>query len=137
MFGALDVSTSALVAQRTRMDVISANLANASSIDDGNGNNVPFRRRLAILAPGADGTPAGRRAPGVHVKEIELDPSEFRKVFAPDHPLADKGGYVKYPNIDSMTEQINALEVSRAYEANIQAAEATKTMMQTAMRLLA
>ena len=42
-----------------------------------------------------------------------------------------------YPNIDSMTEQINALEVARAYEANIQAAEATKTMMQTAMRLLA
>jgi len=137
MFGALDTSTSALVAHRTRMEVISANLANVNSIDDGNGNNVPFRRRLAILTPGADGSPAGRRGQGVHVKEIELDPSAFRKVHAPDHPLADKSGYVNYPNIDSMTEQINALEVSRAYEANIQAAEATKTMMQAALRLLA
>ncbi len=136
MFGALDISTSALVAQRTRMEVISANLANVNSIDDGQGNNVPFRRRLAILAPGADGSAAGRQQPGVHVKEIELDASEFRKVHAPNHPLADEAGYVNHPNIDAMTEQINALEVARAYEANIQAAEATKNMMQAALRLL-
>jgi len=119
------------------MEVISANLANAGSIDDGSGNNVPFRRRLAILAPGADGSPEGRRRPGVHVREIELDGSAFRKVHAPGHPLADAAGYVNHPNIDTMTEQINAMEVSRAYEANIQAAEATKTMMQAALRLLA
>ncbi len=137
MFGALDTSTSALVAHRTRMEVISANIANASSIDDGHGNNVPFRRRLAILAPGSDGTSGGRRSRGVHVREIELDDSEFRKVHAPGHPLADAAGYVNHPNIDPITEQINALEVARAYEANIQAAEATKTMMQAALRLLA
>ena len=137
MFGALDTSASALVANRTRLDVISANIANANTIDDGSGNNVPFRRRLAILAPGADGSPSGRNRPGVHVQEIELDQAAFRKQFQPDHPLADEQGYVKYPNIDSMTEQINALEVSRAYEANIQAAEATKTMLRAALRLLA
>jgi len=100
MFGALNTSTSALVAQRTRMEVIAANLANAGSIDDGSGKNVPFRRRLAILSPGADGSPAGRRAPGVHVKEIEFDPSEFRKVHSPGHPLADEAGYVAHPNIE-------------------------------------
>ncbi|MEE9404160.1 MAG: flagellar basal body rod protein FlgC [Algisphaera sp.] len=137
MFGALDTSTSALIAHRTRMDVISANLANANSIDDGHGNNVPFRRRLAILSPGESGSVAGRNRSGVHVREIELDPSNFRKAYEPDHPLADDAGYVSYPNIDPMTEQINALEVARAYEANIQAAEATKTMMQAALRLLA
>ena len=137
MFGALDTSTSALVAHRTRMDVVSANLANAATTVDEHGNNVPFRRRLAVLAPGAGPGPAARGAPGVHVREIELDPSEFRKVFEPNNPLADAAGYVKHPNIDTMTEQINALEISRAYEANLQAAEATKTMMQAALRLLA
>ena len=137
MFGALDTSASALVAHRIRMEVISANIANAASIDDGEGNNVPFRRRLAILAPGADGSPAGRRRPGVHVKEIELDPSDFRLAYEPGNPLADGGGYVRYPNIDPITERINALEVARAYEANIQAAEATKNIMRSALRLLA
>ena len=51
--------------------------------------------------------------------------------------MADADGYVKTPNINPIFEQVNALEISRAYEANIQAAEATKSMMQSALRLLA
>ena len=133
MFGALDTSTSGLVAQRTRLNAIAANLANAQTVTHDGVTNEPFRRRIPLLAPGdpATGSPSG-----VHVAEIELDPAPFRRQHQPGHPLADADGYVQYPNIDPMVEQINALEASRSYEANIAAAEATKRMMQASLDLL-
>lgn len=143
MYGSLDISVSGLIAQRTRLETISANLANATAIADENGNANPFRRRIAMLAPGDPGSisPTGR-AGGVHVAEIVEDPSEFRPVYDPTHPLAQPpgskdAGYVYYPNIDPTIEQVNALEAQRSYEANIAAAEATKSMMAQALRLIA
>ncbi len=134
MFGSLDISASGLVAQRTRLEVTAANLANKDAIYDAKGNYSPFRRRIAILSAG---DPDGGNALGAHVREIKLDSNPFRMVHDPDHPAADKDGYVKYPNIDSANEMVNALDASRAYEANIAAAEATKTMIQSSLRLLA
>lgn len=134
MFGALDISTSAQVAQRTRIETISANLANSKSIYDAKGNYAPYRRRIPIFAPG---DPARGNDKGVHVAQIVFDRTPFRKVHLPGHPNAGAEGMVEYPNIDPAMEMINALEASWAYEANITAAEATKNMTQTAMRLLA
>jgi flagellar basal-body rod protein FlgC len=134
MFGALDVSTSALVAERTRLDVSSANLANMNTITDAQGNYAPFRRRIAIFA---QGDPVSGDPDGVHVAQIAQDQSPFRLEYKPGSPFADANGYVKYPNIDPAMEMVNALEASRAYEANITAAEATKTMMTDALQLLA
>jgi len=134
MFGSLDISTSALVANRQRLEVVAANMANRNTLEDADGNYSPFRRRLAILA---QGDPTNGSSNGVHVKEIQLDPSPMRKVHDPGHPYADQDGYVEYPNIEPTNELINALEVSRAYEANITAAEATKTMLRSALRLMA
>jgi flagellar basal-body rod protein FlgC len=134
MFGVLDTSTSALVAQRVRLETIAVNLANANSIYDAKGNYAPYRRRVPVFAPG---DPATGKAAGVHVARILIDDSPLRPVYEPGHPHADANGYVYYPNIDPTMEQINALEASRAYEANIVAAEATKSMMQASLRLLA
>ncbi|MHC4993525.1 MAG: flagellar basal body rod protein FlgC [Planctomycetota bacterium] len=134
MFGALDISASALVAQRTRLNTISANMANMNSTHDAFGNYNPYRRRIPVFAAGDPATGSSR---GVHVREIMLDPAPFKQKYMPEHPDADAKGYVKFPNIDGTTEQINAMEASRAYEANITAAEATKQMMSAAMRLLA
>ena len=137
MFGALDTSTSGLVAQRTRANVVSANLANTNTVVDTNGENNPFRRRLALLSPG---DPTTGNPNGVHVREIALDQRPHNERFAPNHPLAGtaaRPGYIHTPNIDPMVEQVNMLEIARAYEANIAAAEATKTMMQTSLRLIA
>lgn len=133
MFGSLDISTSGLIAQRTRMNTIAANLANKNTVEDANGNYAPYRRRIPVFAVG---DPATGTAGGVHVDEIMLDPSPFRKVLDASHPFADKDGYVEYPNIDTTTEMINAIEATRAYEANITAAEATKSMIQSSLRLL-
>jgi flagellar basal-body rod protein FlgC len=142
MYGALDISTSGLIAQRARIDAISANIANQGTILDAQGNVNPYRSRIVHFAPGdpTAKTAAGRKM-GVHVSQIELDRSPFNMRWEPDSPYAYKSGpnagYVPSPNVNPVIEQINAMEAARAYEANIVAAEATKTMTAQALRLIA
>jgi len=132
MFGSLDTSTSAMVAQRTRMEVISANMANQNSIYNAEGEYEPYRRQVPIMAEGGP-----RGGPGAHLEEIKLDDAPLRKQYKPGHPEANENGYVNYPNVSPVMERVNAMEASRAYEANITAAQATKSMLQTSLRLLA
>lgn len=134
MFGSLDISTSGLIAQRTRSELISANMALKDVAVDPAADPNSFRRRIAVFAPG---DPATGSRMGVHMKQILLDQSEFRRQWDPGHPFADKDGYVRYPNIDPAMEMVNMMEAARAYEANIAAAEATKSMIQISLRLLA
>lgn len=134
MFGSLDISTSALVAQRQRLEVISANIANANVTEDAQGNYKPYRARIPVFATG-DPTTGGKM--GVHMKDILISQSPLRKVYDPYSPHADAEGYVGMPNVDVTMEEINKIEASRAYEANITMAEATKSMFATALRLLA
>lgn len=134
MFGSLDISTSALIAHRTRLDTISANIANARSIvNEQTGAYEPFQRRIATLSPG---DPATGNAQGVHVADIALDPSPPRLEYDPFSPFANADGYVGYPNINIVIEQMNAMEAARSYEANIAAVEATKSMMSVALQML-
>ena len=139
MFGVLDISTSALVAQRINLDTIAGNIAGMYTTRDASGNPIPYRRRVALMAPGDPA--AGPNAPGVHVAAVLPDPSPFRLVRDPDHPDAIKtgptAGYVRMPNIDYSTEMVNALQASRAYEANVTVIETTKALAESALRLLA
>jgi len=134
MFETLDISSSALQAQRTRLDTIAANVANMNTTRNVRGEAVPYRRRFAVFAPGQTGEPGKA---GVHVANVEADMSPFRKVHDPFHPDADKQGYVSYPNVDMAIEYVNALEASRAYEANVTVMEVTKAMINGSLRLLA
>ena len=134
MFGSLDISVSALVAQRTRLTAISANMALRGAAVDPNANPDNYRARIPILAPG---DPTTGTKLGVHVKDIHLRRTPFNMVFDPKHVFADEKGYVRYPDIDSAMEMVNALDAARGYEANITAAEATKNMMQVSLRLIA
>lgn len=138
MYGSLDISTSGMIAQRTRMAAIASNIANADSVVDAQGNVNPFRRRMVFFAPGDPGASSRQgRSMGVHVASIEADQNAVQPRFMPGHPYADKEGYVPYPNINPATEQINAMQAARSYEANIVAAETTKQLMAQALRLLA
>lgn len=136
MYGTLDISTSALVAQRTRLDIISANIANQDTILNADGAYEPFRRRFALLSAGTSGMPRGDETTGVHVKTIEIDDGPLRRKYEPDSPYADRDGYVGYPNINIVVEQMNAMEAARSYEANITAIEATKSMIASALQIL-
>lgn len=133
MYGSLDISTSALIAQRTRLDLISANIANKDTILNADGEYEPFQRRMALLAVG---DPARGSSSGVHVAAIELDQSELMMKYEPGSPFANQDGYVGYPNINPIVEQMNAMEAARSYEANIAAIEASKSMMSVALQMM-
>jgi flagellar basal-body rod protein FlgC len=111
------------------MDVIAANLANVdtTSVRTEAGNHVPFRRKLAVLLEGADGLP--------RAKVVE-DRSEFRSEQQPGHPHATAAGTVLFPNVDPMVEMVEMMAASRAYEANLTAAEVAKAMHQSTLRIL-
>lgn len=133
MFDVLDMGASGLQAQRVRMDTIAANILNINTTRNEKGEKVPFRRRLVTMAAGMA---ANRNKPGVHA-QIEIDKTPFRKQYEPGHPDADANGYVRYPNIDLAIEQVNAMEASRAYEANVTMMEVTKAMLNSTLRLIA
>jgi flagellar basal-body rod protein FlgC len=139
MYGALDISTSALSAYRTQLDVIAGNLAMKDAVRYEDGEAVPFRRRVALFAPG-DPT-AGRDGAGVHVAKIVEDSTPFGLRWDPDHVHAIKEGkdkgYVRVSNVDYHTEMVNAITAARAYEANVTVMEMTKSMASSTLRLLA
>ncbi len=138
MFGILDISTSGMMAQRTRLTAISANIANRNSSE---ANGEPFRARQVFFQPGSPGagSPEGR-ALGVHVASVELDQSPFNLRYDPGDPRALKSGayqgYVQESNVNMVVEQVNMMQAARAYEANAAAAEATRSMVNQALRLL-
>ena len=134
MYGALDISTSALVVQRTRLNVIAANIANQKTVLNENDEYAPYRRRYVVLG---QGDPAHGQTEGVHVASIEIDDSPLNRRYEPGSPFADTEGYVSYPNVNPVIETMDAMLAVRAYEANITAIEATKSMMSVALRLIA
>lgn len=138
MYGTLDISVGGMVAQRTRHAVIASNLANSRTLLNADGQYEPYLKKAAFFAPGdpSSSTRAGR-AYGVHVEEIVSDENALRPEYNPSSPFANEAGYIMVPDIDPLMEQVNAMEASRAYEANVAAAEATKQMMAQALRLLA
>jgi flagellar basal-body rod protein FlgC len=132
MLSTLDISASGLLAQRTRLDTIAQNIANQRTTHDPHGRVAPYQRRFVIFR---QGRPEDPRAPGVRA-EIATDAS-YRLEYDPGHRDADKDGNVRYPDIDLAIEYVNALEASRAYEANVTTMEVTKAMLNASLRILA
>jgi flagellar basal-body rod protein FlgC len=136
MMQTLDISTSALVAQRQRMNAIADNLANQNTTRDADGKPSPFQRRLVTFAAGEMDQSSG--VPSGVTYQVSIDTqTPPRKVYQPNHPDADKDGYVSFPNIDMMTEFVNAIEASRAYQANLVAIDITKQMDNLSLKILA
>jgi len=140
MFSSLDISTSAMVAQRTRMNVISSNIANMSTTHNEAGEAVPYQPRYVTFATDSTlGTVEG--ASGVQIASVETANVEPRYKYQPGHPDAIQdgqwAGYVAYPDIDLTTEFVDALEATRAYEANVGVVEITKSIAQQTLRILA
>jgi flagellar basal-body rod protein FlgC len=140
MMTAFDISASALVAQRVRMDTISSNLANMSSMQrDANGEMQPYDARYVVFQTDDKiSTPYG--ATGVKVASVQTEQVEPNYRWQPDHPYAikegPKKGYVAYPKVNMTAEFVDALVATRAYEANVGAMEITKNMSQQTLRIL-
>ncbi|MGE5578700.1 MAG: flagellar basal body rod protein FlgC [Bacillota bacterium] len=142
LFSSIETSASGLTAERLRLDLIASNLANAESTRTAAGG--PYRRKVAVFEPrGARysfrdilSRSFSAMPTGVEVSGIREDQSPFRKVYMPGHPEADEEGYVTYPNVDVTTEMVDMMAATRAYEANVTAIEAAKTMAQRALDIL-
>lgn len=139
MISSLDISTSALVAQRTRLNTISGNIANMSTIKNEDGENKPYQPRFVVFQTDEEKTEGGTS--GVKVARVETDDVEPVYRYQPEHPMAiTEGkwkGYVAYPNIDMNEQFVDALEASRAYEANVGIIEVTKGMSRQTLSILA
>lgn len=140
LLSSMRISGSALTAQRLRMDVIAANLANAQSTRTPAGG--PYRRRDVVLEAGPQGESfddmlAAGAAPSsaVKVSRIVEDQRPPQLVFDPGHPDADENGYVAMPNVNVVTEMVDMMAATRAYEANVAALNATKRVLEAALEI--
>jgi len=149
LFDSLEISATGLTAERLRMDVTAENLANAQTTRGADGG--PYRRKEVILQQAAGGTDfgaqlrsamvggggrAGAAPGGVEVAAIAADPNPPKMVYDPGHPDANAQGYVAMPNVDSVTEMVDLISSSRAYEANVTAMQASKQMFTKTLDLL-
>jgi len=148
LFTSINIAATGLTAERTRMDVISNNMANVSTTRTPEGG--PFRRSRVILRPKTEGPywrspflPQGMDngiGSGVQVKEIQKDYStETHYVYDPTHPdaiLSGKwAGYVEMPNVDIVTEMVDMISANRAYEANAAIIDGAKSMFAKALEI--
>ena len=144
LFDSMDVAGSALSAERLRMDVTAENLANANTTRGVDGG--PYRRKVVVLQqqqPSRDfGTELaaqmkrGDKGNGVEVAGVTEDTTPNRRVYDPGHPDADQDGYVTMPNVDSVSEMVDLISASRAYEANVTTMQAAKTLFNKTLELL-
>jgi flagellar basal-body rod protein FlgC len=126
LFPAASISASALSAERLRMEVTANNIANAFSTRTREGG--PFRRQDVVFSSVTGG--------GVQATDVVDDPSPFPVVSMPGHPDADADGNVRLPNVQLPIEMVNLVTASRAYEANVRAAQAFVQMGQQALGIL-
>ena len=133
---ALDISASALVAQRIRLNVVTENLANAETTRGPDGG--PYRRKVAIFGAERAGTfdqALTAAVSTVTVPDIQESEDAPRAVYQPAHPDANPEGYVMMPNINSVLEMADLLAATRAYEANVTAVRAAKSMATKALEI--
>ena len=138
---ALKISSSALSAQRLRMDVISSNLANVSTTRSPEGG--PYRRRDVVFSsqPVTSsfeevlGSEVDKKLQTVEVVDISVDSGPPKMVYDPRHPDANAQGYVGMPDISVIKEMVNILSATRSYEANVAVVNATKSMAIKALEI--
>lgn len=140
MISALDISTSALVAQRIRLNAISGNIANISTLKDESGQANPYQARFTVFQTD-ESMAESAGGPGVKVQSVEASEAEPLYRYQPDHPLAIRegrwAGYVAYPNINLNEQMVDALEATRSYEANIGVIEISKNMGRQSLSIIA
>jgi flagellar basal-body rod protein FlgC len=143
LFDSINISGSALAAERQRAEVISANLANAETTStDGGG---PFVRKQVVFSAvggspfrsvfnhlGQNQIPAGT----VRLTQVVNDTTPPIKRYDPGNPSADESGYVEYPAINPVSEMVDLMGAARAYQLNASAVTASKQMIQESIDIL-
>lgn len=165
MFDVFDIGASGLYAQRLRMDTVASNLANVNTTRNEKGEAIPYVKKKVVFQttfqnelnrpafPTGGVTPgysavndnmllkgnvtydSPRAVSGVSVSSIEETKEKFKMVYEPDHPDANEDGFVKMPNINAVSEMIEMMTASRAYEANVTSIETAKSMIRSSLKI--
>lgn len=125
----INTAASALLTERMRMNTIAANIANSHTTRDASGASNPYQRKVVNFQTLLD---EQNKAIGVQAN-VELDQSEFKKVYEPGHPDADETGYVLYPNVSTEQEMVDMLQAKASYEANLKTIQVTKSMFNASL----
>ncbi len=131
-----NITASGLAAQRTRVQTSAANLANARTTRTEEGG--PYQRRVPVFktAPiDPFGSALDQELAMVEVAEIEVDTSPGQRIYDPAHPDADDEGFVMLPNVEILTEMVDLMSASRAYEANANVLDVTSDLAMRALRI--
>ncbi len=140
----MNISASAMTAQRLRLDIASQNIANIDTTRTATGG--PYRRKMVVLEAqtennfrktlmNAAGKNRQESAGGVRVSQVVEDTTPLKSVYDPEHPDADENGYVQMPNVDLIKETVDSMSATRSYEANITAFNAIKMMASKALEI--
>lgn len=138
IFNSINISTSALTAEKTRIDIIAKNMANANSTRSTGG--MPYRRQMVVFEEDKK-TPfsaylnkhTNNSGKGVKISKIVEDDTPFKLKYEPGHPDADENGYVQMPNVDTIKEMVDLISAQRSYDANITAMNASKSILMKAL----
>jgi flagellar basal-body rod protein FlgC len=150
LFGVMDVSGSALEAERLRAEVVASNMANAQTTRTPQGG--PYKRQEVVFESAApdqnmgqgvfanqllgQSVGAGGNIGGVKIAAVVSDKTPGMRRYDPQHPDADKDGYVTYPDINPLTEMVDMMSATRAYDLNSSAVQATKGMIDASIDIL-
>lgn len=141
MFNSINISTSALNAEKTRIDIITKNMANANTTRSTGG--MPYRRQMVVFEENKSSLFENQlskykdkiNTKGVKISKIVEDDSPFKLVYEPGHPDADENGYLKLPNVDIVKEMVDLISSQRSYDANITAINSSKSMLMKALEI--
>ena len=144
LYTSIDIAASGLTSQRLRLDVIANNLANINTTRTPKGG--AYRRQQTVFYPRGNypsfiipffqtAISPNQMGEGVRVVSIKEDPSPLRLVYDPSHPDANPSGYVEYPNVNPVTEMVDMISATRAYEANVQIIQSAKSMAERALQI--
>lgn len=139
IFNSIDVSSSALTAEKTRIDIIAKNMANANSTRATGGR--PYRRQMVVFQENKSKLfeeylsekTNKNQAKGVKISKIVEDDTPFKLKYEPGHPDANEEGYVEMPNVDTIKEMVDLISAQRSYDANITAMNSSKSMLMKAL----
>jgi flagellar basal-body rod protein FlgC len=147
LFEAIGIAGSGLTAERIRMDVTAENLANADTTKAANGQ--PYQRQDVVLEQDGSGSFSGalsgaikqgegsaEPSGGVRVAGIVSDTTPDQQVYDPGNPEADAKGYVKMPNISTVTEMTDLISESQSYQSDVTAMQTAKSMFTATLGLL-
>ncbi|SNX55525.1 flagellar basal body rod protein FlgC [Thermoanaerobacterium sp. RBIITD] len=139
----IDISASGLTAERLRMDVISQNIANVNTTRTSSGG--PYRRKLVVFKEIDDQNNFGNMldiAKGAYIGRgvevtaiIDDNKTPLNRIYDPGNPDADNMGYVSLPNVNVVSEMVDMISATRAYEANVTAVNSSKSMIQKALEI--